>query len=105
MPTQVDYTEVLYQASVVSKAAQKLIEEQERLTTLLGAFNVRAPQPDAALKTRHGKLSEYGEQEMNRMFLSGMKDGEIARRFDVTPAAVSHRRRAWKAGFKKVRGR
>ncbi|UTC28140.1 hypothetical protein GURKE_01090 [Brevundimonas phage vB_BpoS-Gurke] len=100
--SQVDYGEVLYQASLVSHAAERLLEEQTRLTTLLGALNVRNRQPDAALKTKYGKLSEYGEGEMTRMFLAGMKDSEIAKRFQVTPAAVANRRRSWNAGFKRV---
>ncbi len=56
--------------------------------------------PGVAYKNATGHLTEAGVAELVRMIEGGMRDSDIARALEITPAAVANRRRLHQAARK-----
>jgi hypothetical protein len=54
-----------------------------------------------ALKTDTGRLTEAGVAELRRMVDANVRDSDIARQLQITPAAVAGRRQAYASESKR----
>jgi|SRR4051812_7258658 hypothetical protein len=54
-----------------------------------------------ALKTDTGRLTDAGVAELRRMVDANVRDADIARQLEITPAAVAGRRQAYESERKR----
>jgi hypothetical protein len=74
----------------ISEALGKIADRIERLPVTLPSTD---QQP---IKKLNGRFTDYGEALVEQAFAAGAGVSEVARRFDISISAASHRRAVWK---------
>jgi hypothetical protein len=82
-----------YVRSIIADTRNRIAGDLKTLSKLEALLLKIENEP--AIKRPDGRLSDFGIGELEAAFAAGEIDADIARRLDISPSAVSYRRRIW----------